>query len=74
MQVTHLHYAADTWDWLARCKRDCILWDWINGVPTDTLERDYSPNPYQGTIALGHIVKFADATRYNLRSGQEIAT
>jgi replicative superfamily II helicase len=67
-------YAVDNLDWLARCKRACILWDWISGVPTDTIERDFSPDPYRGAIALGDIVKFADATRFHLRSAHEIAS
>jgi helicase len=67
-------FAEDDWDWLGRCKRAAILWDWINGVRTDTIEREYSPNSYQGTIALGDILKFADATRFHLRSAQQIAS
>jgi replicative superfamily II helicase len=55
MQMAHLlqRFAADNLDWLARCKRACILWDWITGVPAESIERDYTPNPYQGVIALG---------------------
>jgi helicase len=67
-------FAADNWDWLARCKRASILWDWISGVPTETIERDYTPNWFHGQIALGDIVKFADATRYHLLSAHEIAS
>lgn len=67
-------YTENTWDWLARCKRAAILWDWINGIPAEAIERDYSPNPFQGTIGLGDIVKFADATRFHLRSAYEIAS
>ena len=67
-------FAEDNFDWLARCKRASILWDWVNGVPAETIEHDYSPNPYQGTVALGDIVKFADTTRFHLRSAYEIAS
>jgi replicative superfamily II helicase len=67
-------YAKDDWDWIARCKRAAILADWIEGVPVEAIERTYSPNVYQGTVTLGDVTKFADATRYHLRSAHQIAT
>lgn len=68
------HFAQDEFDYFARCKRASILWDWINGVPIDTIEQRYTPNPYQGRIGHGDIRKFADATRFYLRSAHQIVS
>lgn len=57
----------------ARCKRVAVLWDWINGVPIETIEQRYSTTPYQGRIGYGDVRKFADATRFHLRSAYQIA-
>jgi ATP-dependent DNA helicase len=46
-------YAKDNGEWLARCKRAAILWDWTHGVPIEQIEREYTPNPFQGVITLG---------------------
>ncbi len=68
------HYAGDQFAYLARCKRAAILWDWIAGTPMEEIERRYSPNPYQGTVGAGDVRRFADNTRFHLRSAHQIAT
>jgi replicative superfamily II helicase len=65
-------YANETPDYWARCKRAAILWDWMHGVSTEEIERYFSPNPYQGRVSYGDIRRIADATRFHLRSAQQI--
>lgn len=65
-------FVTDQFDYFGRCKRAAILWDWIHGVPIDLIEQQYSPNPYQGSIGYGDVRKFADATRFHLRSVHQI--
>lgn len=65
-------FAEDEFDYFARCKRAALLWDWITGTPIEELERQYSANPYQGRIGLGDVRRFADATRFHLRSAHQI--
>ncbi len=65
-------HVDDEFDYLARCKRAAILWDWIHGEPVDTIEKRFSPNPYQGRIGHGDIRRFADTTRYHLRAAHQI--
>jgi replicative superfamily II helicase len=67
-------FAADDWDYIARCKRVAILWDWIHGIAIEEIERRYSTNPFQGVIGHGDVRRFADATRFHLRSAQQLAT
>ncbi len=67
-------YAPGQFEYYARCKRAAILWDWINGESIETIERRYSTTPYQGKIGYGDVRKFADATRYHLRSAYQIAS
>jgi replicative superfamily II helicase len=67
-------YAKDSFDYYARCKRACILWDWIHGEQIENIEQTYSPNPYQGRISHGEVRKFADNTRFHLRSAHEISS
>lgn len=66
-------HARDDWEYLARCKRAAILADWVSGVPAEAIEREFTTNPFQGAIGLGDVVKFADATRFHLRSAHQIA-
>lgn len=56
----------------ARCKRASIIWDWIKGVPIEEIEQQYSPNLYQGKIGYSEVRRFADATRFYLRSAHQI--
>lgn len=62
----------DMYQWLARCKRAVILWDWINGRELQEIEQHYSPTPYQGVIRYGNIIGIANVTRFHLRSAVEI--
>ena len=66
-------HVDDEFDYLARCKRAAILFDWINGESIDTIEKKQpSANPYQGKISHGDIRRFADTTRYHLRAAHQI--
>ncbi len=65
-------FAGEEIEYFARCKRAAILRDWIQGIPIEVIEKRYSPNPFQGTIGYGDIRKFADATRFHLRSAHQI--
>jgi replicative superfamily II helicase len=65
---------TDEYEWFARCKRAALLWDWINGLPMDDLENRYTTNPYQGRIGHGDVRRFADATRFHLRSAHQIVS
>jgi helicase len=51
------------------------LFDWIRGVSIEEIERRYaSTNPYFGNIGYGDVRKFADLTRFQLRSAHQIAS
>jgi helicase len=66
---------GDEFVYYARCKRACILFDWVRGVPVEDIERRYaSNNPYYGNISYGDIRRFADLTRFQLRSAHQIAS
>lgn len=65
-------YGADEHEVWRRCKRAAILYDWIEGVPVDVMERHYTTNPYQGSISYGDIVSIAETTRFHLRSAHRI--
>lgn len=67
-------YVGDMFGYWARCKRASILWDWINGIATVTIEQRYTINPFNSSITLGDIRKFADSTRFQLRAAYQIAT
>jgi len=65
-------FARDTAEYWARCKRAAVLWDWMHGVSIEDIERYFSPNPYQGRVSYGDVRRIADATRFYLRSAQQI--
>jgi helicase len=65
-------FADDDWDWYARCKRASILADWINGEPIEAIEQRYTTTPYAGAIGPGDVRRFADNTRFHLRSAQQL--
>ncbi len=67
-------FADDNFSYFARCKRACILWDWISGTAVDKIEEKYSATPFQGKIGYGDIRKFADATRFHLRAAHQITS
>ena len=73
VRILQRYVQGDQFIYYARCKRAAILWDWINGIPIETIERQYSTNPFQGTIDYGAIRTFADYTRFILRSAYQIA-
>lgn len=64
-------YGADEHTFWRRCKRAAILFDWVEGVPVDSLERSYTANPFTA-VRYGDIVSIADTTRFHLRSAQRI--
>jgi helicase len=66
-------FVRDQFEYLARCKRVALLWDWMAGVPIELIEQRYTANPYQGRIGHGDVRRFADATRFHLRSAHQIA-
>ncbi len=65
-------FAGDQFEYYARCKRAAILYDWIFGRKLEDIEKDYSTTPYVGRIEHGDIRRFADNTRFHLRSASEI--
>ncbi|MBP0016374.1 MAG: DEAD/DEAH box helicase [Cyanobacteria bacterium SBLK] len=65
-------FARDRFDYLARCKRASLIWDWINGESIEEIEQKYSPNPSKGKIEYGDILRFVEATRFHLRSAHQI--
>lgn len=75
-QLPHFlqRYGADEHEVWRRCKRACILHDWIAGVPIDIIESHYTTNQYQGTISYGDVASIAETTRFHLRSAHRILT
>jgi ATP-dependent DNA helicase len=65
-------YARDQFEFLSRCKRAAIIWDWIEGTPVDELERRFTTNFIQGVIGYGDIVRIVEGTRFHLRSAHQI--
>jgi helicase len=58
----------------ARCKRACVISDWIEGVPTDEIERRYTTQIYAAPFNYGDIRNIADTTRFHLRSARQIVS
>jgi helicase len=74
-QLLQRFVSGDAFIYYARCKRACILSDWIKGIPTEVIEESCkSNNPFAGNITYGNIRTFADFTRFQLRSAYKIAT
>lgn len=65
-------YCDGEFEFLARCKRAAILYDWIDGVPVGELERRYTTTPFQGAVSYGDIARIADGARFHLRSAHQI--
>ena len=63
---------SDQWEYWARCKRASVISDWVTGTPVEEIERRYTPNPYQGRVSYGDILRFADNARFHLRSAHQI--
>jgi len=65
-------FAGENLVYLSRCKKAAVVWDWVHGDSVEKIEARYSPNPYQGRVTYGDIVRAAEQTRYNLRSAHQI--
>jgi hypothetical protein len=65
--------AASDREYYARCKRALIVNDWIEGVPIEHIENNYSSNAF---VKVGHgdIRGFADGSRYLLESAARITS
>lgn len=69
---TMQQYGADQFMFWARCKRAAMLYDWVEGVPVETIEKNYSTTRFAGTIGYGNLMTIADTTRFHLRSAHQI--
>ncbi len=65
-------YVREDLDFVRRCKRAAILFDWIEGVPVDAIEKKYTTTPFQGAVFYGDIVRIAESARFHLRSARQI--
>lgn len=66
---------GDEFVYYARCKKASVLFDWIRGVKVEVIETRYaSNNLFFGNISYGDVVKFADLTRFILRSAHQITS
>jgi helicase len=65
-------YAYDMYEFYGRCKRAAILFDWISGRKIEEIEAEFTTTPYSGRIEHGDIRRFADTTRFHLRSASDI--
>lgn len=64
-------WVGDELTFWARCKRAAIVADWMAGVSMQELEQRFSV-PFGGQIQAGDIQRFAESTRFHLRSAQQI--
>jgi replicative superfamily II helicase len=55
----------------ARCKKICIIQEWIDGTPIDSIEANFTTNPYF-PLGFGDVRAIADSTRFHLRSASNI--
>lgn len=62
---------ADLNTFKKRCKKICIIIDWLNGTFIDQIENTYSANQFQ-SVGAGDIRSIVESTRYHLRSCFEI--
>lgn len=67
-------FARDEAAYIARCKRVCVLSDWINGVAVEDIESTYSINTVFAAVNYGDIRSIADTTRFHLRSARQIVS
>ncbi len=65
-------HARDIRAYHQRCKRACILHEWINGTSVHDIEVKFTRNPFYGAVTAGTIRGFADGTRFWLGSAIEI--
>jgi hypothetical protein len=64
--------ATDHRAYHARCKRALVLGKWIDGVPIEQIEAQYTVNPFQ-RLAHGDVIGYADSTRFYLQSAFRIS-
>lgn len=69
--VGSLRRWADEIEFWGRCKRAAILADWMQGSAIQDIEQKFSV-PFGGQIQAGDISRFADSTRFHLRSAHQI--
>jgi len=74
MMVALQRYASDEICVWQRCKRAAILWDWLEGMSVEEIERRYTTTPFQGATSYGDIIRIVDGTRFYLRSAHQILT
>lgn len=67
-------HVSDPKAYIARCKRACIIHDWINGVSVNDIEVRYTTNKYFSAVNYGDIRSIVDSTRYHLRSVNQIVS
>src|SRR4030066_295015 len=65
-------YVAGRHEYWQRCKRAAIVWDWIQGLPVEEIERRYAINPFQGVVNYGDISRITENTRFHLRSAHQV--
>jgi replicative superfamily II helicase len=65
-------YCRDQFEFLCRCKRAAIIWDWIEGLAIDELEKRFTTNPFQGVVGYGDVMRIVEGTRFHLRSAHQI--
>ena len=61
----------DLYDFYARCKKICILREWIKGTPVESIETGFTTNPFH-SVGFGDVRSIADSTRFHLRSAFNI--
>ena len=64
-------FAQDGRGYAARCKRVCIINDWISGASSESIESTYTITLFV-PVGYGDIVGIANATRFHLRSARQI--
>jgi replicative superfamily II helicase len=69
---TMQRFAPDNAGYLARCKRACVISEWIEGVTVENIEQTYTTNIYAAPFNYGDIRSIADTTRFHLRSARQI--
>jgi helicase len=76
LHAAHLlqRFGADQHQMWKRCKRACVIYDWIEGVAVDEIERRYTTNQFWAAVNYGDIMNITDTTRYHLRSARGILT
>jgi helicase len=67
-------FAPDNAGYIKRCKRACVLSEWINGVASEDIERAFTTQPYAAPFNYGDIRSIADSTRFPLRSARQIVS